>query len=45
MIIYNPPPFLVTNFIFIQLTILISGKESRSSENIDVFIQFLVDEL
>jgi hypothetical protein len=45
MVIYNLPPFLVTKNFFIQLTILISGKESPSSENVDVFIQPLVDEL
>jgi hypothetical protein len=45
MIIYNLPPFLVTKFFYIQLTILISSKESPSSESIDVFIQPLVDEL
>ena len=43
--IYNLPPYLVTNFFFIQLSILISGKESPTSENIGVYIEPLLEEL
>jgi hypothetical protein len=45
LLIYNLPPFLVTKRFFITLSILISGKESPTSENIDVFLQPLVEEL
>jgi hypothetical protein len=45
LLIYNLPPFLVTKRFFITLSILISGKESPTSKNIDVFLQPLVEEL
>jgi hypothetical protein len=45
MVIYNLPPYLVMKKFFIQLCILISGKESPTNENIDVFLRPLVDEL
>ena len=45
LLIYNLPPYLVTKKFFIQLSILISGKESLTSENIGVFIEPLLEEL
>jgi hypothetical protein len=45
MVIYNLPPYLVMKKFFIQLCILISGKQSPTTENIDVFLRPLVDEL
>ena len=45
LLIYNLPPYLVTEKFFIQLCILISGKDSPTSENIGVFIEPLVEEL
>lgn len=45
MVIYNLPSFLVTKKFFIQVSILIFGKESPTLKNLDVFIQSLVDEL
>ena len=45
LLIYNLPPYLVTKKFFIQLSILISGKESPTSENIGVFIECLLEEL
>ena len=45
LLIYNLPPYLVTKKFFIQLSILISGKESPTSENIGVYIERLVEEL
>jgi hypothetical protein len=45
MLIYNLPPFLVTKKFFIQLSILISGKDAPLNQNIDVFIRPLVEEL
>ena len=45
MFLYNLFPYLVTKKFFIQLCILISGKNSPTNENMDVFIQPLVEEL
>ena len=45
LLIYNLPPYLVTKKFFIQLSILISGKDSPTSENIGVFIEPLLEEL
>jgi len=45
LLIYNLPPFLVTKKFFIQLSILVSGKMSPTNENIDVFIQPIIEEL
>jgi hypothetical protein len=45
MLIYNLPPWLVTKRFFVSLTLLISGKDSPTSDNIDVFLQPLIDEL
>jgi hypothetical protein len=45
LVIYNSPPYLVTKKFFIQLCILISGKDSPTSENIGIFIEPLMEEL
>jgi hypothetical protein len=45
MLIYNLPPYLVTKKFFIQLSILIFGKDASTNESIDVFIRPLVEEL
>jgi hypothetical protein len=45
MLLYNLPPFLVTKKFFIQVCILISGKDAPTSEGLDVFIKPLVEEL
>jgi hypothetical protein len=45
VLIYNLPPYLVTKTFFIQLCILISGKDSPTSENIGVFIELVLEEL
>jgi hypothetical protein len=45
MLIYNLPLFLVTKLFFIQLCILISGKDPPTPEGLDVFIKPLVEEL
>ena len=45
MLIYNLPPWLVTKRFFVSLTLLISGRDSPTSDNIDVFLQPLIDEL
>jgi hypothetical protein len=45
ILLYNLPPYLVTKKFFIQLSILISGKESPISASIDDFIQPLIEEL
>jgi hypothetical protein len=45
VILYNLPLWLVTNFFFVSLCLLLSGKESPTSENIDVFLAPLVEEL
>jgi hypothetical protein len=45
MLIYNLPPWLVTKRFFVSLTLLISGKDSPTSDNIDLFMQPLLDEL
>jgi hypothetical protein len=45
LMIYNLPPHLVTKKFFLQLCILISGKDSPSQENIGVFLRPLLDEL
>jgi hypothetical protein len=45
LLMYNLPPFLVTKKFFIQLCILISGKDSSTNENLDVFMRPLVEEL
>jgi hypothetical protein len=45
LLIYNLLPYLVTKKFFIQLCILIAGKNSPSSENIGVFIELVIEEL
>jgi hypothetical protein len=45
IVLYNLPPWLVTKKFFITLSLLISGKESPTSENIDVYLQPLMEEL
>jgi hypothetical protein len=45
IVLYNLPPWLATKKFFINLTLLISGKESPTSENIDVYLQPLLEEL
>jgi hypothetical protein len=45
ILLYNLPPYLVTKKFFIQLCILISGKEAPTSDSIDVFLQPLIEEL
>jgi hypothetical protein len=45
MLVYNLLPFLVTKSFFIQLCILISGKDAPTPEGLDVFLRPLVEEL
>jgi hypothetical protein len=45
MLLYNLPPFLVTKKFFVQLCILISGKDAPTPEVVDVFIKPLIEEL
>jgi hypothetical protein len=45
VLVYNLPPWLVTKKFFVSLYILISGKESPTSDNIDVYLSPLVEEL
>ena len=42
---YNLPPWLVTKRFFLMLALLISGKESVTSENVDVYLVPLIEEL
>lgn len=42
---YNLPPWLVTKRFFIMLSLIIPGKESVTSENIDVYLSPLIEEL
>jgi hypothetical protein len=42
---YNLPPWLVTKQFFIMLVLLIPGKESVISDNIDVYLAPLIEEL
>ena len=42
---YNLPPWLVTKRFFLMLVLLIPGKESVTSENIDVYLAPLIEEL
>jgi hypothetical protein len=45
LVIYNMLPYLVMRKFFVQLCIMISGKNSTTNENIDVFLRPLVDDL
>jgi hypothetical protein len=42
---YNLPPWLCTKKFFILLTLLIPGKQSVTSEHLDVYLEPLVEEL
>jgi hypothetical protein len=42
---YNLPPWLVTKRFFIMLSLIIPGKESVTSDNIDVYLAPLIEEL
>lgn len=42
---YNLPPWLVTKRFFLMLALLIPGKESVKSENVDVYLAPLIEEL
>lgn len=42
---YNLPPWLITKRFFVMLVLLIPGKESVTSENIDVYLAPLLEEL
>jgi hypothetical protein len=42
---YNLPPWLVTKRFFLKLVLLIPGKESVTSDNIDVYMALLIEEL
>jgi hypothetical protein len=42
---YNLPPWLVTKRFFIMLALLIPGKESITSENLDTYLAPLVEQL
>jgi hypothetical protein len=41
---YNLPPWLYTKKLFIMLALLISGKQSVTTENFDVYMEPLVEE-
>jgi hypothetical protein len=45
IVIYNLPPWLVMKKFFITLTLLISRKESSTTDNINVYLQPLLEEL
>jgi hypothetical protein len=45
VLLYNLPPWLVTKNFFVSLSLLLSGKESPTSKNIDVYLSPLVEEL
>jgi len=45
MVLYNWPPYLVTKWFFICLTMIIPGPNSPTEETIDVYLQPLVHEL
>jgi hypothetical protein len=44
VLLYNLPTWLVTKKFFVSLSLLISGKESPTSKNIDIFLSPLVEE-
>jgi hypothetical protein len=43
--LYYLPPYLVTKKFFIQLCILISGKDAPTLESIEIVLQPLIEEL
>jgi hypothetical protein len=45
LLVYNLPPWMATKWFFMLLALLILGKEQVKSENIDVYLQPLIDEL
>jgi hypothetical protein len=45
LLVYNLPPWMVTKRFFMPLALLIPGKEQVKLENIDVYLQPLLDEL
>ena len=45
MLNYNLPPWLITKRFFLMLVLLIPGKENVTSENIDVYLAPLIEEL
>jgi hypothetical protein len=42
---YNLPPWLATKRLFVMLTLFILGKKYIKNENIDVYLQPLVEDL
>jgi len=44
LLMYNLPPLMATKWFFMFLALLILGKEQVKSENIDVYLQPLIDE-
>jgi hypothetical protein len=42
---YNLPPWLVTKRFFLMLALIIPGQESVTSENIDVYLALLIEDL
>jgi hypothetical protein len=45
LLVYNLPPLMATKWSFMLLALLIPGKEQVKLENIDVYLQPLIDEL
>ena len=45
LVIYNLPPWLVTKFFFVSLSLLISGENAPSGEAFDVYLGPLVRDL
>jgi hypothetical protein len=44
-LIYNLPPWLLTNKFFVIFTLIILGKESVKMHNMDVYLAPLIEEL
>jgi hypothetical protein len=42
---YNLPPWLVTKRYFLMLALIIFGNKSVKAENVDVYMQLLIEEL
>lgn len=42
---YNLPPWLTTKWLFVMLSLLIPKKKSMTNDNIDVYLESLVEEL
>ncbi len=45
LLVYNLPPWMATKRFFMLLALLIPGKEQVKSENINFYLQPLIDEL